>query len=123
MTRNSVASSTTPVEVLRGYPNKEQRWSDLRKLLDMRPDGPPVRFRIVRQHQHRLDSDELVALQDDYRAGARITDIAARFGIHKNTVRELAKRLGLPSRYPILDTEKVSRAVELYKSGLVAKSG
>jgi hypothetical protein len=64
-----------------------------------------------------------VALRDDYRAGSRITDIAARFGIHKNTVGELAERLGLPSRYPILDTEEVSRAVELYKSGLVAKSG
>ena len=64
-----------------------------------------------------------MALRDDYRAGARITDIAARFGIHMNTVRELAKRLGLPSRYPILDTEEVTRAVELYKSGLVAKSG
>jgi transposase len=88
----------------------------------MRPDGPPVRAKNDRQRQRRLDSDDLVAFQDAYLEGIQITEIAQRFGIHRNTVFELVKRLGLPSRrQAYFSAEEISQVIALYKSGQSAQ--
>jgi hypothetical protein len=51
-----------------------------------------------RQRQTRLGAVAMEMLVDDYRAGAKIKDLAGRFGVHRNTVTELLRRHGVKRR-------------------------
>jgi hypothetical protein len=49
----------------------------------------------VRQRQVRLPHADVVRLVMQYEAGARTTDLAKQFGVHRNTVQRLLRRKGV----------------------------
>jgi hypothetical protein len=106
------------VEVMGRYSNSCEQGERLRELLEMAPSGPPKSIsRTIKQVQRRLRPDEVGELITNYQAGIPINDLAARFGIHRHTVLEQVKRLGLRRRYPSLGPDEVERAAQLYRSG------
>jgi len=71
----------------------------------------------LRQHQVRLDKAQRQQVEDQYRAGVAIKVIAATFGIHRQTVREIAVEAGLDPHPRGLQSKDVERATRLYRSG------
>lgn len=86
--------SATPVE-----------WSDTTS------ERPP------RQHQRRLQADELKLLLADYAGGVEICEMARRYRINRRTVIRHVRRQGVRMRHPKLGLKDVERAAQLYKSG------
>lgn len=54
----------------------------------------------------------------DYEEGVPVQVIAAKFGVHRATVSELARRAGIPAREPGLPAKDHKRAATLYEAGL-----
>jgi hypothetical protein len=106
------------VEVLNVYSNFGRTATDLGKVLALKPDGPPPRSDKPHQRQHRLRSDQINQFQIDYLSGLALRELAKRYEINRDTVNDLARRLGLPKRHPLLDAEEVTKAAELYLEGL-----
>ena len=71
----------------------------------------------LRQPQVRLDKEQRHQVEDQYLAGVAIKVIAATFGIHRKTVREIAIEAGLDPHPRGLHPEDVGRAATLYRSG------
>jgi Homeodomain-like domain len=71
----------------------------------------------LRQPQVRLDKAQRQQVADQYRAGIAVKDIAAAFGVHRKTVREIAIEDGLDPHPRGLHPEDVGRATRLYRSG------
>jgi len=71
----------------------------------------------LRQHQVRLDKEERQQVEDQYRAGIAIKAIAATFGVHRKTVRDIAVEAGVEPHQRGLHPEDVGRAIRLYRSG------
>jgi DNA-binding CsgD family transcriptional regulator len=72
------------------------------------------------QPQRRLKPSEVDTLVALYEAGASHRQLAARFGVHRETVLEHLKRRGVPGRpnRRKLSDEQVQAAARLYESGL-----
>ena len=66
----------------------------------------------------RLSSNEEAELIAAYREGEAVTALATRFRIHHSTVSKLLKRQGISRSARMLNSIQVSRAIELYQSGL-----
>jgi hypothetical protein len=84
------------------------------------PVAPVFDYRTIitlRQAQVRLDKAQRQQVADQYRAGIAIKVIAATFGIHRQTVREIAVEAGLDPHQRGLHPEDVARATRLYRSG------
>lgn len=66
---------------------------------------------------NRCDSNrrELLAA---YAVGVPVQDLAAKFEIHRSTVREVARRAGMDARAPALSVETREEAARLYEDGL-----
>ena len=47
-----------------------------------------------------------------------VRELAARFGVHRGTVREVARRAGVAARQPELLPDKRAQAARLYAYGL-----
>lgn len=71
----------------------------------------------LRQPQVRLDKEQRQQVENQYRAGVAIKDIATTFGTHRKTVREIALAAGLAPHPRGLQPEDVGRAATLYRSG------
>jgi Homeodomain-like domain len=71
----------------------------------------------LRQPQVRLDKAQRQQVADQYRAGIAVKDIAAAFGVHRKTVREIAIEAGLGPHPRGLQPKDVERATRLYRSG------
>ena len=71
----------------------------------------------LRQPQVRLDKAQRQQVADQYLAGIAIKVIATTFGIHRQTVREIAVEAGLDPHQRGLHPEDVARATRLYRSG------
>ena len=69
------------------------------------------------QPQVRLDKAQRQRVADQYRAGVAIKVIAATFGVHRKTVRDIAVEAGLEPHQRGLPPEDVGRATRLYRSG------
>jgi len=82
------------------------------KIRDTRAEIRPSK-----QHQRRLRPEDVERLSVDYLAGAKVTDLAQRFGITRQTVLDHVRRLGLPRRHPKLVAEEVAQAAQLYEAG------
>ncbi|MHB1008163.1 MAG: helix-turn-helix domain-containing protein [Propionibacteriaceae bacterium] len=65
----------------------------------------------------RLDKAQRHRVADQYLAGIAVKEIAATFGIHRQTVREIAIAAGLDPHPRGLHPEDVGRAETLYRSG------
>jgi hypothetical protein len=76
----------------------------------------------LRQSQVRLDKAQRQQVADQYRAGIAVKDIAvkdiaAAFGVHRKTVRDIAVEAGLDPHPRGLHPEDVGRAATLYRAG------
>lgn len=82
---------------------------------DMR--GPVVERAL--QTQTRLSTSNRAALLAGYVEGAAVTDlVAARFGVHRKTVMDIARRAGVPVRRPPVTDSVRQEAALLYAEGL-----
>ena len=71
----------------------------------------------VRQPQMRLDKVKREEVANLYRRGVAVRVIAEQFGVHRKTVREIAKAAGLAPKPRGLLPRQVARAAALYESG------
>lgn len=61
-----------------------------------------------------MEVDELVVA---YQAGATVYELAAKFGIHRNTVGDHLRARGINTQPPALTAEETRGAADLYRSG------
>ena len=78
--------------------------------------GPVVKK--SRQSQTRLNASNRAALLDSYIAEVPVQELADRFGVHRSTVSELARRAGVPARSLGLPESIRREAARLYEEGL-----
>ena len=64
-----------------------------------------------------MGSDEADQLVTDYQAGTKVKDLAARYGINRNTVIGHINRAGVRRHYPALQGAELEVARHLYESG------
>lgn len=68
---------------------------------------------------HKLNPGEIVALAEEYRAGASIKDLSRRYDLHEQTVRARLERAGVTLRpWKVVTPEQVTVIVVQYQSGL-----
>ena len=100
------------------YPNTEVARNITKLHLSLNAE-PVVRLlprpRIV---QRRLTGDEVTALAEAYRAGARVEDLAEQFGIFRSTVYAHLRREQVPLRPPgRLTAAQTTEMITAYKAG------
>lgn len=71
-----------------------------------------------RQSQTRLSVSNRSELLAGYTAGVPVRELAARFKVHRGTVREIARQAGLAARQPELPDSVRQDAARLYADGL-----
>lgn len=94
------------------------RWVDLTTMHKNTPlvDGPELRIP-PSGHVDRLEQDQIERLISTYQAGATVYDVAAQFGIARQTVSGILKHHGVPLRRQGLSPEQIDQASRLYHSG------
>jgi len=70
-----------------------------------------------RQTQTRLDPYQSNALAEAYSEGAKIKELAQRYGVHRVTVASLLRRRGVEPREVGLTEMEVAEACRLYPDG------
>ncbi|GAA2007429.1 hypothetical protein GCM10009739_18460 [Microbacterium ulmi] len=65
-----------------------------------------------------LTVEQSAALADEYRAGAKVTMLAVKYGVHRQTMHVHLKRHGVARPLNILDEAKADRAARLYADGM-----
>lgn len=93
---------------------RPQRRGEAARITDQRG---PVRDN-SRQTQTRLSASNRADLLAGYADGVPVRELATRFGVHRGTVREVARRAGIAARQPELPTRKRAQAARLYEGGL-----
>ena len=106
------------MEVLGRYSNLRDQDERVHVLLEMTPAGPRrAKVRTPRQAQRRLTADEVHYLVSQYRAGSKVTEIAAFFGLHRDTVSEVLNRQAVPRRQRGVSPDLVGEVIASYQSG------
>ncbi len=102
--------------ILRSH--KDTKLRGARRRATQRADvrGPVVGK--PRQTQTRLNASNRAALLAAYARGEPVQALADRFGIHRGTVRQLARRANLPRHRPRLPENTRRQAARLYEGGL-----
>ena len=91
---------------------------------DRRGSGPTVadsRGRMVRSlemAQTLLRPEQVDDLVAEYRSGATLVELAARFGVNRRTVAAHLVRREVPIRRGSFDPSRIHEAADLYLSGL-----
>ena len=84
----------------------------------MVPEGTlEVSLRTSKQVQHRLSSEEVDNLVSLYRDGAKVTELAILFNIHRDTVSTILNRRGVIRRHSGIPPELLNQVVSAYKAG------
>lgn len=73
------------------------------------------------QPQTRLSASNRERLLAGYTEGVPIQELAARFKIHRATVREIVRRAGHPRRSPEHSEQIRTEAAHLYAEGLTLR--
>lgn len=68
-------------------------------------------------HVGQLEQDQIQHLIASYQAGATVYEVAAQFGIARQTVSGILKRHGVPLRRQGLTPEQIDQAARLYQGG------
>jgi hypothetical protein len=108
----------TPVEVMRLYSNLPGPQNRLQRARlnatakERAPESAAPRLRMK-----RLDAPSVAELIDGYRGGAKIKDLAQRFGVHRTTVTCLLRRHGVQSRPVGLSPGQIDDATRFYREG------
>jgi transposase len=109
------------VELLGRYSNHRPLPEDLQVLTNHQVTEPrpphPSRTAPTRPRQRRFRDADLHDLAAAYDAGATVKELAATFGVHRNTVTLGLDRQGVTRRPRSLTLAQVERAVELYAEG------
>jgi hypothetical protein len=100
------------------YSNLCDQGERIQDLLEMTPEGPRLPLPQTRQVHVRLLGPQLDLLVQTYRDGSTVYELATEFGVHRNTVSEILKRVGVPRRLQPLTPEQVRLAITQYESGL-----
>lgn len=58
--------------------------------------------------RRKLNDEQRQSIADDYAAGAKLSDIAMKFGIARGFVRNIARKLGCAPRHP--EKSQIKRA-------------
>jgi hypothetical protein len=106
------------VEVLGRYSALCDQGERLRDLLEIVPEGPAeVNLRTPKQIQNRLEPPEIHLLQQAYKSGATLRDLARDFQIHRTTAAELLVRAGIARRGKGPSDSDIQQAISLYIDG------
>lgn len=65
----------------------------------------------------RLDATEIEALVSQYRQGARVSELAHRYDLHRSTVRAHLRRQDVEARDRVPQVNEADAFVELYEQG------
>jgi DNA-directed RNA polymerase specialized sigma24 family protein len=79
-----------------------------------RQQRPPTR---QRQTQHRLSVEQVQRLVAEYRDGASVQELAARWGVHRTTVAAQLRQAGVPLRRRGVPADRRTEAIRLYGEG------
>src|SRR5215207_4716160 len=105
------------VDLVGTYSNLSDHVKGLRPLLDLPPAARPMRSESPpKLAQNRLRPEAEAVLVATYRAGGKVTKLAAEFDIHRTTVSAILKRHGV-LRPPGVQAEDLPRVVRLYSEG------
>ena len=106
------------VEVMRPYSNLPGQQNRLQRArLDATFEERSVERSAPRLHMKRLDAPAVAELIDGYRGGAKVKDLAQRFGVHRTTVTCLLRRHGVQLRPVGLSPGQLCVATRLYREG------
>jgi hypothetical protein len=108
------------VEVIGRYSNPLRRAADLEILMTTTPlrRREVSKTRPPKQQQHRLSPAEITQLCVDYRAGFKIRDLMARFGICRDTLFQHLRRHNVALRFELkLGSSQTTQAVDAYRAG------
>jgi hypothetical protein len=103
------------VELLGHYSKQKSTLSDVARLLE-EPGSRKPKPRRPKQVQHRLRVNEQAELIERYLAGERAHDLAAAYGLHRNTVADLLTTAGL-RRPRSMTKDEIAESVQLYQTG------
>ena len=106
------------LEVLGRYSNLRDQGERIRDILEMVPAGPKrAKVRTPRQPQHRLSPVEIDDLVGQYRAGAKIDNLATQFDINRDTVFSILNRQRVARRQLGVPPKRVEKVINAYKAG------
>jgi DNA-directed RNA polymerase specialized sigma24 family protein len=112
------------VDLVRSYSNRHDVLNDLGRAIlavgaapDTEHPATAAEPRYSRQLQRRLTATEVVELVREYESGADMTELAARWGVHRTTVASHLRRAGAELRRQGLSAEQVAVAIRLYEGG------
>lgn len=71
-----------------------------------------------RQHQKRLNTEEITRVVERYKQGATVYELAAEFDCHRKTISGALRRVNVRLRLDGLADAQIDEAVQLYLSGL-----
>ncbi|WP_437770358.1 hypothetical protein [Arthrobacter sp. KNU40] len=71
----------------------------------------------IPRHFTQLSAEQATALADDYQAGIRVKELAAKYGISRETVSKHLRRRAITPRKVGLDAQQIKEAVRLYEQG------
>jgi lambda repressor-like predicted transcriptional regulator len=102
---------------LRNWSRIESLAKETKRLLsEPQRDQPPIATP-ARQKQKRLASYEVVHVIRLYQGGTEMCELATQFGVHKHTISQCLKRMGVPRRRQGLRDDDIEEAAQLYADG------
>lgn len=105
------------MDLVGAYSNHPDHVERLRGLLDLpQQASPKVSERPPKQAQKRLGPDEVDRLVAAHLAGAGVNKLAARFGVHRDTVHHILERQRVLRRRGIQPGD-LPEAIRLYEAG------
>src|SRR6476469_9066396 len=72
---------------------------------------------IALRHASRLNDEDVAQLAESYRSGTSAKILAMQFGVHRHTVAEVVKRVGVERHSRGLTSAQVAKASGFYRDG------
>ncbi len=106
------------MEVIARYSNRCDQGERILEVIKMVPERSSEAIsRTKKQIQRRLSADHVDDLVAAFQGGAKVTELATAFGIHRDTVSQILNRAGIQRSAIKLNGPTVDRAIELYRAG------
>ena len=106
----------TSVELMGRYSNFMSQTEHYRAIIAT-PAGPPRPPSNTRQHQTRLDIEQIDLLLHEYGLGAKVNDLAIQFGVSRYTVLNHVRKSGTPTHHLKMSKDEIRIAKLLYTDG------
>ena len=105
------------MDLVGAYSNRSEQGQLLRTCLALSPNQAGVVRSRPRGKCNRLTEEAVFELCAEYRSGATVYELAAKFNIHRLTVSANLERSGVKRRMQSLTSAQIEDAVRLYRSG------